>query len=473
MTRGRPQPGGRLASHMETPCDEHAAGQDRAADVDADRAGARREGAAARAEAPAACRSRLADRRSAIVAARVVPPLVVHRARPCWSGSCCAARPARRCRRRRKVCNDTWELIVDPFFDRGGLDKGLFWHLLGEPAARGARLRARLPRRRRARHAGRPVDLGDARARSDLPGAAHGPPLAWLPLSLAAFRDGQPSAIFVIFITAIWPIIINTAVGIRNIPQDYRNVAQVLRLNHLEFFWKIMMPSAAPYIFTGPAHRHRPVLARDRRGRDADRRRRHRLLHLGRVELVAHQRDHPGAGLCRPDRLRARPHRRRASPPSSPAAPPPTRTEANGDDALSQARPHRQDLPPRLGRDRGAQGHHARRSRRASSSRSSAIPAAARPRCSTSSPAWCRRHRLRAAGGPRGQRARPRPRGRVPEPLAAAVAHGLRQRAAGGRQGVLPAGSRAPSATTGCCTISSSCRWRTPRTSGRRRSPAA
>ena len=76
-------------------------------------------------------------------------------------------------------------------------------------------------------------------------------PLAWLPISLAAFRDSQPSAIFVIFITSVWPIIINTAVGIRNIPQDYRNVAAVLRLNHLEFFWKIMIPSAAPYIFTG------------------------------------------------------------------------------------------------------------------------------------------------------------------------------------------------------------------------------
>jgi nitrate/nitrite transport system permease protein len=77
------------------------------------------------------------------------------------------------------------------------------------------------------------------------------PPLAWLPLSLAAFRDGQPSAIFVIFITAIWPIIINTAVGIRNIPQDYRNVARVLRLNGAEFFTTIMLPAAAPYIFTG------------------------------------------------------------------------------------------------------------------------------------------------------------------------------------------------------------------------------
>jgi nitrate/nitrite transport system permease protein len=77
------------------------------------------------------------------------------------------------------------------------------------------------------------------------------PPLAWLPLALAAFRSGHPSAIFVIFITAIWPIIINTAVGIRNIPQDYRNVAQVLRLNQFEFFFKIMVPAAAPYIFTG------------------------------------------------------------------------------------------------------------------------------------------------------------------------------------------------------------------------------
>jgi nitrate/nitrite transport system permease protein len=77
------------------------------------------------------------------------------------------------------------------------------------------------------------------------------PPLAWLPISLAAFRDANPSAIFVIFITAIWPVIINTAVGIRNIPQDYRNVAAVLRLNSIEFFFKVMLPAAAPYIFTG------------------------------------------------------------------------------------------------------------------------------------------------------------------------------------------------------------------------------
>jgi nitrate/nitrite transport system permease protein len=77
------------------------------------------------------------------------------------------------------------------------------------------------------------------------------PPLAWLPLSLAAFRNGHPSAIFVIFITAIWPIIINTAVGIRNIPQDYQNVARVLNFKGFEYFSHIMLPAAAPYIFTG------------------------------------------------------------------------------------------------------------------------------------------------------------------------------------------------------------------------------
>jgi nitrate/nitrite transport system permease protein len=150
-----------------------------------------------------------------------------------------------------RVVADTWELIVDPFFDRGGIDKGLFWHLSAslQRVALGYTLAAIVG-----------VALGTLVGQSLW--ATRGldpifqvlrtiPPLAWLPLSLAAFRDGQPSAIFVIFITAIWPVIINTAVGIRNIPQDYRNVARVLRLNHLEFFWKIMIPSAAPYIFTG------------------------------------------------------------------------------------------------------------------------------------------------------------------------------------------------------------------------------
>ena len=150
-----------------------------------------------------------------------------------------------------KVYSDTKELIFHPFFDNGGLDKGLFWHISASllRVAYGYSLAAVVG-----------IGLGTLVGQSVW--AMRGldplfqvlrtiPPLAWLPLALAAFRDGQPSAIFVVFITSIWPIIINTAVGIRNIPQDYRNVAAVVRLNPLEFFWKVMLPSAAPYIFTG------------------------------------------------------------------------------------------------------------------------------------------------------------------------------------------------------------------------------
>jgi nitrate/nitrite transport system permease protein len=150
-----------------------------------------------------------------------------------------------------KVLSDTHELITNPFYDNGGNDKGLFWHLLAslKRVALGYFLAA-----------GAGVALGVLIGSSKWALRALDPlfqvlrtipPLAWLPLSLAAFRDGQPSAIFVIFITAIWPIIINTAVGVRNIPQDYRNVARVLRLNGAEFFTTIMLPAAAPYIFTG------------------------------------------------------------------------------------------------------------------------------------------------------------------------------------------------------------------------------
>jgi nitrate/nitrite transport system permease protein len=77
------------------------------------------------------------------------------------------------------------------------------------------------------------------------------PPLAWLPISLAALREANPSALFVIFITSIWPVIINTAVGVRNVPQDYVNVSRVLRLSPLEHFWKVLLPATTPYIFTG------------------------------------------------------------------------------------------------------------------------------------------------------------------------------------------------------------------------------
>lgn len=77
------------------------------------------------------------------------------------------------------------------------------------------------------------------------------PPLAWLPIALAAIKQSEPSAIFVIFITALWPILINTVVGVQQIPQDYKNVARVLRLSQQKYFIKVVLPSAVPYIFTG------------------------------------------------------------------------------------------------------------------------------------------------------------------------------------------------------------------------------
>lgn len=150
-----------------------------------------------------------------------------------------------------QVVADTWELIIEPFYDNGGNDKGMGWQILAslERVAYGYAL---------AVIAG--IGLGVLVGSSEW--AMRGldpifqvlrtvPPLAWLPISLAAFQASAPSAIFVIFITAIWPIIINTSVGIRNIPQDYRNVAQVLRLNPMEFFVRITLPAAAPYIFSG------------------------------------------------------------------------------------------------------------------------------------------------------------------------------------------------------------------------------
>jgi len=150
-----------------------------------------------------------------------------------------------------KVVQDTWELIVSPFYDNGGNDVGLAWQLLAslQRVAQGYALAVMVG-----------VGLGVLVGQSTW--ALRGldpifqvlrtvPPLAWLPISLAGFRDGNPSAIFVIFITAIWPIIINTSIGIRNIPEDYRNVAKVIRLNGLEYFAKIMLPAAAPFIFSG------------------------------------------------------------------------------------------------------------------------------------------------------------------------------------------------------------------------------
>jgi len=76
-------------------------------------------------------------------------------------------------------------------------------------------------------------------------------PLAWLPLLLFIFQDINMTAISTIFITSIWPIIINTALGVRSVSEDYMNVAKVLRFTPLEKVVQIILPVAVPYIFTG------------------------------------------------------------------------------------------------------------------------------------------------------------------------------------------------------------------------------
>jgi nitrate/nitrite transport system permease protein len=201
---------------------------------------------------PVAAKSRTLPQinRLSVIAKQVVPPLVVLAIFVTiwefWGNQPGATLPAPS-----TVWAQSRDLIVDPFYDRGGLDKGLFWHLLAslERVALGFFLSATI---------GIAVGLLIGTSQFAMRGLdpifqvlRTVPPLAWLPLSLAAFREAQPSAIFVIFITAVWPVIINTAVGVRNVPQDYRNVAAVIRLRGPAFFWKIVLPAAAPYIFTG------------------------------------------------------------------------------------------------------------------------------------------------------------------------------------------------------------------------------
>lgn len=76
-------------------------------------------------------------------------------------------------------------------------------------------------------------------------------PLAWLPIGLLVFKGADPAAIWTIFISSIWPMVINTAVGVQRIPQDYLNVARVLKLSEWKVFSKILFPAVLPYMLTG------------------------------------------------------------------------------------------------------------------------------------------------------------------------------------------------------------------------------
>ena len=145
----------------------------------------------------------------------------------------------------------TRTLLLYPFYDRGGLDKGLFWQTMASLArvAQGYLIASVVG-----------ISLGILVGLSPAIDKALDPvfqflrmiaPLAWVPIALVTFQQPEISAIFVIFVTAVWPILINTTVGVKQIPQDYINVKQVLQLKQKTFFFKILFPSALPYIFTG------------------------------------------------------------------------------------------------------------------------------------------------------------------------------------------------------------------------------
>ncbi len=150
-----------------------------------------------------------------------------------------------------QVFEQTYPLIINPFFDNGGTDKGLGLQVFASltRVAVGFSFAAVVG-----------ISLGILIGTNKVMYDALDPifqvlrtipPLAWLPIALASFQEAEPSAIFVIFITAIWPIVINTTVGVQQIPQDYRNVSRVLKLSKTEYFFSILFPAAVPYIFTG------------------------------------------------------------------------------------------------------------------------------------------------------------------------------------------------------------------------------
>lgn len=150
---------------------------------------------------------------------------------------------------------ETWrqavELFSDPFYRKGPNDQGVGWNLLAslERVALGFGLAAAVG-----------IPAGFALGRSVLLGRMFNPlisllrpvsPLAWLPIGLLVFKGANPAAIWTIFICSIWPMIINTAVGVQRVPQDYLNVARVLNLSEWKILTTILLPSVLPYMLTG------------------------------------------------------------------------------------------------------------------------------------------------------------------------------------------------------------------------------
>jgi nitrate/nitrite transport system permease protein len=143
------------------------------------------------------------------------------------------------------------KVFGDPFYRKGPNDQGIGWNVLmslsrvglgfGLAALVGIPLGFILGRFHFANSMAAPI-ISLLRPVS---------PLAWLPIGLMVFKAANPAAIWVIFISSIWPMVINTAVGVQRVPQDYLNVARVLNLSEWKVMTKILFPAVLPYMLTG------------------------------------------------------------------------------------------------------------------------------------------------------------------------------------------------------------------------------
>lgn len=142
-------------------------------------------------------------------------------------------------------------IFSDPFYSKGPNDQGVGWNVLSslQRVAMGFGLAAVVG-----------IPVGFLIGRFSFLSRMFNPlisllrpvsPLAWLPIGLLVFKGANPAAIWTIFICSIWPMIINTAVGVQRVPQDYMNVARVLNLSEWKIVTKILFPAVLPYMLTG------------------------------------------------------------------------------------------------------------------------------------------------------------------------------------------------------------------------------
>ena len=143
------------------------------------------------------------------------------------------------------------KLFADPFYKKGPNDQGIGWNILFslERVAVGFGMAAAVG-----------IPMGFMLGRFTFLNRMVNPlvsllrpvsPLAWLPIGLLVFKAANPAAIWTIFICSIWPMIINTAVGVQRVPQDYLNVARVLNLSEWRVMTRILFPAVLPYMLTG------------------------------------------------------------------------------------------------------------------------------------------------------------------------------------------------------------------------------